>query len=241
MPHVFTALLLVFKIWMLVDAIRRREPYFWFLIIFFIPLGSLVYFFMVKIKDFDLGSVAKRFRRPPSVDQLRAEYQRSPSLARLLDLADGLTEAGETAEAVKLFDEALARDPNDAVALYGMGRARLDINDHAGAIEVLSKLVEMDRGFREYCAWPLLALALFESGQKQRCLSTLRELFRRSPRLDHAILFAHYLILTDEKREARDLLTAAIDDNRAAPRFIRRQNFRAALRARRMLKACNEG
>ena len=70
------------------DPLHKR-----LMIIFFIPFGSVIYFFMVKINDFDLEGVAARFRRPPSVGTLRAEYKRTPSLSRLIELAEGLTAA----------------------------------------------------------------------------------------------------------------------------------------------------
>ncbi len=241
MIRLFPFLLLGFKIWMLVDAIRRREPYYWIMIIFFIPFGSVVYFFMVKMKDYDLEGIAAKFQRPPSVDTLRTEYERTPSLSRLLALAEGLTAADRSAEAVNLCREALEREPDNPDALYGLGEARLRLGDYTSAIEVLSRLIELDRGFREFGAWPLLADALYQSGQKELCLSKVCGLFETNPRLDHANLFAHYLIQSGEKTEARDVLTTAIYDHRVSPRFLRRRNFRAGLKAKRMLKTCREG
>ena len=41
-----------FSIWMLVDAIQRRAPYYWYFIIA-MPFGEWIYFFMVKIKGRD--------------------------------------------------------------------------------------------------------------------------------------------------------------------------------------------
>ena len=62
----------------------------------------------------------------------------------------------------------------------------------------------------------------------------------RSPRLEHAVLLAHYLMRAGKQTEAGDVLTTALDDNRAAPRFIRRGNFLRAREAKRMLKECGE-
>ena len=241
MIRLFPFALLAFKIWMLVDAIRRREPYYWLMIIFFIPGGSLIYLFMVKVQDFGLKDVAEWFRQPPTVDQLRAAYRRTSSPARLLELAEGLNAAGESAEAVTLFEEVLEGEPDNPDALFGLGQAYVGLGDYPKAIEVLSAFVESNRGFRDYAAWPLLAFALHESGQTESCLSMLRGLFETSPRLAHAVMLAHYLIRNGKQAEASELLTTAIDDHRAAPKFTRRRNFRSAWRAKRMLKACSVG
>lgn len=226
---------------MLVDAIRRREPYYWLMIIFIIPFGSVIYFFMVKIKDYDLERATGRLQKPPSVARLRDDYQRTPSLDRLVSLAEGLTAKGESVEAVNLFREVLESEPDNPDALFGTGQAYVNLERYPEAIEVLSALVESNRGYRDYGAWPFLAFALYESGQKEECLSTLRRLYEGNPRLGHAILLAHYLIRAGAKGEARDLLTTSIDDHRIAPRFVRRGSFRSALEAKRMLKACAEG
>ncbi len=40
-----------FQLWMLVDAIRRRSPFLWKLLIFLIPLAAIFYFFLVKLPE----------------------------------------------------------------------------------------------------------------------------------------------------------------------------------------------
>ena len=43
--------LVAFKLWMVVDAIRRRVHYLWYVVLL-VPLGDVVYFFAVKLRDF---------------------------------------------------------------------------------------------------------------------------------------------------------------------------------------------
>ena len=63
-----------FTIWMLVDAISRKAEYYWWAIIFFVPFGSYIYFFMVKIKDPSFSKIKKWFtEKPVTIDQLRYE------------------------------------------------------------------------------------------------------------------------------------------------------------------------
>jgi hypothetical protein len=51
MVRLIPILFLAFKIWMIIDAVRRQVPYYWFLIVIFVPFGDFVYFAMVKMKD----------------------------------------------------------------------------------------------------------------------------------------------------------------------------------------------
>lgn len=52
--HIPLLLSYAFSIWMLVDAYQRGAEHYWYLIIFF-PFGEWVYFFLVKVHDFDGG------------------------------------------------------------------------------------------------------------------------------------------------------------------------------------------
>lgn len=49
-----------FSIWMLVDAYKRGESCLWWGVILF-PFGEWIYFFVVKIHDFEFG---RMFSRP---------------------------------------------------------------------------------------------------------------------------------------------------------------------------------
>ncbi|MGH7450978.1 MAG: hypothetical protein ACRENG_06520 [bacterium] len=42
---------ILFKIWMVVEAVKKNAPLHWYLIIILLPFGELVYFFMEKLPD----------------------------------------------------------------------------------------------------------------------------------------------------------------------------------------------
>lgn len=225
-----------FKVWMLVDAIRRREPYYWLLIIAFIPFGAWIYFFLVKVKDYDLEAVRERFRRPPSVATLRTDFEASPSLARRVDLGEGLLREGGFAEAAQLFGDVLENEDDNKEAMFGLGRARIGLEDYDAATRPLSRLVDMDRTYMDHEAWIHLAHALCMGGHESEGLESLARLVRSNPRLRHQVCFASYLIEAGRAVEARDVLTQAVEDHKRSPRFLKRQNFRLGLTARRMLR-----
>ena len=60
--HILIGLGVALKIWMLVDAIGRGAESYWFFIIVFAPFGEFIYFFMVKMRDFDFAGGAFGFR-----------------------------------------------------------------------------------------------------------------------------------------------------------------------------------
>ncbi len=61
MIRLLPALVLIFKVWLVADSIKRREACYWPWIIFFVPLGGVVYFFLVKIDDYNLARAGISF------------------------------------------------------------------------------------------------------------------------------------------------------------------------------------
>ena len=223
-----------FTIWMLVDAIRRRTAFYWYLIIFF-PLGEWVYFFVVKIHDFNI-SWDKLFTRPPSLDKLRHELRTSPSLLNRLNLADALHDLDQHREAEVLYAEVLNQDEDSKAALHGLGSCKLQQKQFDAAARDLERLVARDRAFRDYMPWQNLAEALWRDGKRDEAIAELQKLVAASPRLEHQNVLARYLAEHGDRDAARRLLQKALDDFRYAPRFQKRTSGRAAAEARRQLK-----
>ena len=53
MQTLFVATLFVFSVWMIFDAIRRGAELYWYLVILLLPFGALIYFLLVKVRDYD--------------------------------------------------------------------------------------------------------------------------------------------------------------------------------------------
>src|SRR5262249_50335423 len=73
-------------IWMLVDANRRGVESVWFwIILWFQPLGAWAYFFSYKLSDFRLGVgtgwMSNLFTRRASLEELRYRVEQSPTVA----------------------------------------------------------------------------------------------------------------------------------------------------------------
>jgi tetratricopeptide (TPR) repeat protein len=57
----------------------------------------------------------------------------------------GMLETGRAPRALTVFERVAAEFPNNAVAHYGLGRARLDTGDAAGAVGALTRSLEIER------------------------------------------------------------------------------------------------
>ena len=234
---ILSILFIGFKIWMLVDAIRREAPFYWFLIIVFVPFGAWIYFFMVKISDFDVRPVQSSFSsRKPSLKQLRYDYERNQSISNKILLARALCEKGEFGEAGGLFGEVLSFDSENKEALHGLGRCNAGRKNYEKAVEYLRKVIEMEKSFEDYEPWFDLVTALWDSGRTEETVALLRELVTLSPRIRHETSLAEYLIKTGGREEAKRLLTGIVEDYRHEPSYVRKANRKWINRAKQLLR-----
>ena len=101
---IFGYLTLAFKVWMFVDALRRRVPFFWYLVLTF-PFGEVIYFAAVKARDFGVRPGAPEEERKPSpVVRLERVAEESPSFHNRTQLAWALMEEKQPERAQHYFE-----------------------------------------------------------------------------------------------------------------------------------------
>lgn len=239
MPRVLLLLETAFSLWMVVDAIRRGAAYYWYPVIM-MPFGEWVYFFKVKIHDPELEWARDLYTRlttrKVTIEELRYQAEHSPSFASKTTLAKALYDRGVYREAADLFAEAIALDGDSRDALYGLALSHAALGEHEETITGFQKLIALDPSFRDYAAYADLAEVLSQSQQVDEALALLDSLVIRSPRLRHRVLYAHYLIHTDQGEAAEEQLRAGLAELAHAPRYVQRKNRAWARRAQQMLK-----
>jgi hypothetical protein len=225
-------------IWMIVDAIRRRAEFWWFLIIIFVPFGWLVYFFMVKLQDYDTGWLKRALSGGPSgsLSELAYRAQETPSVTNKLALGDALAQAERYAEASDVYGEILRKDDANKQALHGMARSLLGAGKPAVACEHFQRLLEMDNSYADYSAALDYAEALWQSGQRDDAIELLTGLVRVSSRINHRVALGHYLSLSERKGEAKDVLELALRDHEHSPAFVKKRDHKWADRAQKMIR-----
>jgi hypothetical protein len=245
MLRLLAPLLLAFKVWMFVDAVRRSAQSHWMWIILFVPFGDVAYFFLVKMREPGMRLVAQRmlegFKRPPSVEELEERLQQTPSLGNRIALAQGLFDADRFEESKQLFAAILSHNPEDSAALYGIGMCELELGRPADAIDPLAHLIDQKRSYRDWAAWPPLAEAYHRTGARDACLELLADLTRAAPRLGHQVLRARYLTRYDGGHEAKTILETALRAYERAPRHQRKLERPFVREAHQLLNEIEQG
>ncbi len=183
-------------IWMLVDASRRGVEFYWFwIILFFQPLGAWGYFFAYKVKDFTRGGLStgwlsNLFTRRPSLEELRYRAEHSPTPALRLELAQRLLEEGEYEEAEPHLKAVLAREPDLGTALFALAECYRLRGQQAEAVPVYLKLLSLRPNWRDYQAWHILIETYQKMGDHPNAVAQAVKLTQAAPSLEHQCLLA---------------------------------------------------
>jgi len=243
--NVFSILLIGFRLWMLVDAIRRRPPFYWYLVIFFVPFGDFIYFLMVKLPAANGGAGTRAALTPavtvagPSLSELELRAKETPSELNKLAFADALATEQRPAEAVERYRDVLRQAPDSKEALHGLARSLLMLGRPLEAVDELSHLMDLDPAFRDYSAALDYAEALWQAGQHEDAIGLLTGLVGVSKRINHRMALAHYLKEQGDSATARNELDQALRDFATQPDFVQRRDRRWADRARKLLAELN--
>src|SRR5262249_1938335 len=130
-------------VWMMVDAYERHgEPFWYWVILIFQPIGAWVYFFAVKYRTLRLRGLRAPVspERKLSLDELRYRVERAPTVASRFALAERLVEKGVHAEAIPHLEAVLAVESDYCAALHALAECRLATGAAEQAVPPLEKL-----------------------------------------------------------------------------------------------------
>lgn len=238
----FSIVIACFHVWMLVDAIRRRAPFYWYFV-FLLPFGTIIYFFMIKLPELNgrrpAAAAATFVTRGPSLEDLSEQARVTPSELNKLAYADALLDAQKLPEAVGRYRDVLRQSADSKEALHGLSRALMAMGRPLEAIEELAHLMELNPEFRDYSAALDYAEALWQAGQHDDAIGLLTGLVGVSKRINHRMALAHYLKEQGDSATARSELDQALRDFASSPDFVQRRDQRWAERARKLLAELN--
>jgi len=229
-----------FQLWMLVDSIRRRSPFYWHLLIFLLPLAAIFYFFLVKLPELTGRKPAPSLAPAgPTLEGLSELARETPSELNKLAFADKLAELGRFPEAIGRYRDVLRVNRDSKEALHGLARALLALGRPLEATEELATLMELQPEFRDYAAALDYAEALWQAGKQEDTIGLLTGLVSVTKRISHRVALAHYSKERGDSITARNELDLALSEFASLPEPVRKREQRWADRARKQLAELN--
>ena len=226
----------------LVHFIRRRPDNVWlWIIIFFGPLGALVYIVMEVIPDLGLLRQSfDSFERKKRIKQIEAVVLENPAAGNYEELADLLLDAGKFARARECYDKAItSRGEPDPI--YRRGIAEIQLGDFAAAVGDLEYVTSRDAKYDFNRAIALLAHAYANTGQPEQADALFREATDRSTLSETYLNYAAFLASQNRIPEAREWAQRLLARKQTIPRYLQRRERPWFRRAAAVLKRLPPG
>jgi hypothetical protein len=222
----------------IVHYIKRRPEWYWlWVILFFGPLGALVYIFVEVLPDATLlrGSF-EVFPRRRRIRQLERLILDNPSSGNLEELADLYLDDGQPAKARELYDRAITPRTATIDPYYRRGIAALELNDVEAAVADLSRVVTHDPKYDFHRAAGLLAHACGRLGHHEEAEAWFKQATALSTSSELAVHYAEFLEQAKRPAEARDWAQRVLDKKATMPSYLRRRERPWFRRAKGVLK-----
>jgi tetratricopeptide (TPR) repeat protein len=219
-------LVLLFQIWMFIDAVRRGE-WFWAILIWVCPgLTALLYFFMVyraaplATQGFELPGAGRRHR----IKELETLIHNLDKPHHYLELGDIYFQKGNLAKAEENYRASLARDPDDIDARSHLAQCLLRQNKVDEASPILFKVCTENPKHDYGYSLMAYAEALKLMGNVDGAIEVWKEVLKDHSYARARVQLGELYLAKNEKSLADAELNGAIYDDKHAPAFQRRRD-----------------
>src|SRR5882724_3848673 len=236
------ALVGVFSLWMLVDAVRRREWVWAFFIFIGMGLSALFYYFAV----YRTGASATRgFELPGAFDrrrikELQAQIYHLDKPHHHSQLGDIYFQQGKLQQAESCYRAALERDPQDIDTRAHLGQSLLRQKRPTEARPLLEGVIA-ENPKHDY-GYSLMALAetLNAVGEKDAALNIWKQVTENHSYPRAKVQLAELYLARNQAELARAELKEVLADDVHAPTFQRRRDRVWVRRAKSLLHKAQE-
>ncbi len=232
------ALVSLFQLWMLVDALRRREWVWALFILFGWGLASLFYYFAVyraapsATRGFELPGAYDRRR----IKELQAQIHHLDKAHHHSQLGDLYFQRGKLEKAAECYRAALERDAQDIDTRAHFGQCLLRDGKPAEARPLLEGVVK-ENPKHEY-GYSMMAYAetLTALGDRDSALNVWKEITDQHSYPRAKVQLAELHLSRNEKDLAQAQLKDVIADDAHAPAFQRRRDRFWVRRAKALMR-----
>jgi tetratricopeptide (TPR) repeat protein len=230
-------LIVVFQIWMLIDAIRREE-WLWALFIFaFPPISPLWYFFMVyrgvpsATSGFELPGAGRRRR----IKELEGLIHNLDKPHHYLELGDIYFQKGNLPKAEAAYRASLEREPGDIDARAHLGQCLLRLKKAQEACPILRQVCAENPKHDYGYSLMAYAEALGCLGDTEGAIAAWKQVLNDHTYARARVQLGQLYLAQNQRDLAEAEFRGTISDDRHAPGFQRKRDRVWVWKARRLL------
>ena len=204
-------LIIALKVYCFYHIYKNRNPYYWYFIIFFIPIvGCVIYLITQVYNKRDAEKITNEITHiinpTKKVKDLEKQLQFSESYQNRVNLADAYLEIKDYNHAIPHYLEALEdSSQNDFYVIKQLIEAYFNIEDFENVILYVEKIKEHSE-FKKSRAQFLYGLALERVGKLEEAEENLKQIDIRYSFYDERLVYAKFLLSRDKKAQAKEVL-----------------------------------
>ena len=229
---------LVFQIWMLVDAVRRRE-WIWALFVFAFPVfGTFWYFFYVyrgspsATRGFELPGAHDRKR----IKELQAQIHHLDKAHHYSQLGDIYFQQGKLDKAESCYRSALERDATDLDTRAHLGQCLLRQKRASEGLPLLEGVVAENPKHEYGYSMMALAEAMTAVGQTECAIAMWERVTDQHSYARARVQLAELYLAKNDRERARVQIEEVLMDDAHTPAFQRKRDRVWIRRARKLRK-----
>jgi hypothetical protein len=231
----------IFWLWMLYDCIRYEpeRSWIWILILLNFP-GAVIYFIFRKFPTIrqQPPRFLGRWFRGKEIRQAEIDARNIGNTYHFVKLGDILRETGQYEKAGEAYRKALETEDSNVEALWGAAVVDMKAGRFKQAHEKLTRLMEIDYGFKFGEAAKAYAATLLELGELETARKQAEKCAKRWDDPESAVLLAQVLIREGRHDEAKKCLENLIDELKGNPHLGTHGYRKWMWRGRLMLRNC---
>ena len=224
LSHLFYPWGIIVQAVAIVHFFRRRPEGYWFYVIFFGGfIGAGVYIVAEMLPDLGLlRGVFQNVRRKSRIQMVETQIIDNPSAANYEELGELYKDQKEFAKAREAFTKAIEARSDSIYTFYYRAQASLGLDDFAGAVPDLQRVVASDAKFDYYRAASHLANAYARTGEPQRAEQLFSDVTQISTTPEVLYNYAAFLKQEGRHEEAREWAQKLLAKKRTLPRYMQR-------------------
>jgi len=216
---------LILQVLALVHFMRRRPDTYWlWIIIFFGPMGALIYIFLEVIPDYGLLRTSfQGFPRRKRIRFLEATVLENPAAGNYEELGDLYLDEGNFARARECYDKAISSRANSIDAFHRRAIAEIELGDFAAAVPDLEEVTSREPKYDSYRAAALLAHAYANTGRPEKADGLFQYATNISTASETYYNYACFLAAQHRPAEAREWAQRILAKKPTMPGYLRRR------------------
>jgi hypothetical protein len=251
LSHLFYPWGILLQIVAVVHFVKRRPETYWLWIILIGgPIGATAYLLVEVAPDARLlGGVFHGFGRRSRIQSLETQILDNPSAGNFEEVAELYLEEKKYKKAREAFNKAIegysarraSGAQNDSLhTFYGRAKSLLGLDDYAGAIPDLERVVGADVKFDYYRAAGLLGDAYARTGELEKAAQWFAPATQYSTTPETLYNYAWFLKAQGRTDEAREWVAKLMVKKRTLPGYMQRVErpwFRKGKALKKVLEA----